>query len=481
MRWWLGYIYIYIYICDEGFERFTAKEIANAIKNTKSNKCCGNDGLYSEHFKYAHNRIHVLLALMYNAITIHGHVPESLMDSILVPLIKDKKGSVTSTDNYRPLMLTNIASKILELVILDRYEEMLHTSDNQFGFKAKHSTDMCVFTLKYVLEYYQSLNSMVYMCFLDLSKAFDKVNHWILFEKLIGRNIPVIIVRIFVVIYRKQQCYVRWGGSMSTSFGISNGVRQGGILSPYFFNVFTDELSKRLNVTEIGCHINGKSINHLLYADDSVLLAPTHHALQKLLNICSNYANEVELVYNSKKTVCMTVKPKWLKDVPAPDVVLNDKNLKFVTEHKYLGIIMSQDLLDDQDIRQQRKALYARGNALIAKFRKCSTNVKCKLFKSYCSNMYGSNLWCYYHKNTMNSIRYAYNVLFSKLVNIDIKNVQWEMLQNHIDVLDVIIRKVQYSLFSRICDSKNDLMKCIVDSLYFCDSKLFLEWRKSFF
>ena len=467
--------------CDREFVRITGDEIKKSIKQAKSNKSCGRDGLYSEHYKYANERIYVLLALLYNAIAIHGHVPECMMDSLLVPLVKDKKGSLTSSDNYRPLMLTNIASKILELVILDRYEEKLCTSDNQFGFKAKHATDMCVFTLKYILEYYKNLNSLVYICFLDLSKAFDKVNHWILFDKLLDRKIPVIIVRILVIFYCQQKCYVNWGGMLSTPFSITNGVRQGGILSPYLFNIFTDELSYRLSNSGVGCQINGMPINHLQYADDSVILAPTPNALQKLLDICGNFALEVELMYNIKKTVCMAIKPKWLKDIENVDVYLNNKPIKLVTEHKYLGIMISQDLCDDIDIKQQKRALYARGNVLIAKFRKCSMDVKCKLFKAYCSSLYGSNLWCNYHTHVMSSLKYAHNIIFSKLMQTDIKNVQFEMIQRNIDVIDVIIRKLQYSLFSRICDSKNNLLKCIMDSLHFCDSKMFLEWRRTFF
>ena len=99
----------------------------------------------------------------------------------IIPIVKDEKGDVTSCDNYRPIAITSIASKILELVMLTKFEDKLNTEPNQFGFKKGHSTEQCVFVLKQTIAYYRSLSSPVYVCFLDASKAFDKVNHWSLF------------------------------------------------------------------------------------------------------------------------------------------------------------------------------------------------------------------------------------------------------------------------------------------------------------
>ena len=60
----------------------------------------------------------------------------------------------------------------------------LLTQENQFGFKKKHSTDLCIFTVKSTIEYYNMYNSPVYSCFLDASTAYDRVNHWTLFKKI---------------------------------------------------------------------------------------------------------------------------------------------------------------------------------------------------------------------------------------------------------------------------------------------------------
>ena len=86
-------------------------------------------------------------------------------------------------DNYRPVAVTSVVSKIIELILLDRLHEILVTVCNHFGFKNKHGTDMCVFSLKQVIEYYNSRSSPVYVCYIDASKAFDRINHWCLFKK----------------------------------------------------------------------------------------------------------------------------------------------------------------------------------------------------------------------------------------------------------------------------------------------------------
>ena len=74
-----------------------------------------------------------------------------------------------------------------------KVETQLITSDNQFGFKREHGTDLCIFTVKSVIKYYNLHNSPVYTCFLDASKAYDRVNHWTLIRKLLNSNAYVLV------------------------------------------------------------------------------------------------------------------------------------------------------------------------------------------------------------------------------------------------------------------------------------------------
>ena len=207
-------------------------------------------------------------------------LPQSLMNVVLVPIVKDKTGNLGAKDNYRPIAMASATSKILERVILNRCSAQLSTGHHQFGFKANHSTDMAIYALKEITDYYLCNGSPVFICFLDARKAFDRVNHWKLFEKLIDRGVDPHLVKLILYWYRSQQFHVRWGKSTSKGFSVSNGVRQGGILSPFLFNVYTDDLSVLLDRSGYGCSYQG-SVNHLYYADDMVLLSPTPFGLSK--------------------------------------------------------------------------------------------------------------------------------------------------------------------------------------------------------
>ena len=99
-------------------------------------------------------------------------------------------------------------------------------------------------------------------------------NHWTLFNKLIDRGEPLIIVRILCYWYRSQHAYVRWWSHVSDSLYIINGIRKGGTLSPMIFNLYVD-ISFSLNYLNIGCKIGPRLVNNVAYADDLVIICPS--------------------------------------------------------------------------------------------------------------------------------------------------------------------------------------------------------------
>ena len=266
---------LYNNVCYEPDIEVSHDDITSGIEGLANNKSCGLDGVSAEHLKHSSNRIVPMLAMCFTGLFIHGMLPPSMISVVLVPIVKDKRASVCSTSNYRPIALASIMSKLLEKIILNRISDNLVTNPNQFGFKPKHSTEMCIFALKEAILKYRALNSNVYSCFLDASKAFDRVNHSKLFDTLVKRGDPFYIIRIIRFWYTSQTMYVRWNNVMSSGFKVSNGVRQGGILSPYLFCVYADELSRMLNNVNAGCFVGASLVNHLMYADDLVLLAPS--------------------------------------------------------------------------------------------------------------------------------------------------------------------------------------------------------------
>ena len=430
------------------YERFTPEDIAEALVSLKSGKSPGLDNIYGEHLKHAHFKLNYILSIIFNCMIIHGYLPLSVMDTIIVPLVKDKKGDLGSVDNYRPIAITCIVSKVLEIIILKRYEDHFLTSSNQFGFKANHGTEKCIFVLKQVIDFYKSKSSPVYLCFLDLSKAFDRVNHCILLDKLLERKLPVIIVRILQVWYATQHFVIQWGNSLSAPFNVTNGVRQGGILSPILFNVFIDELSEQLQGKTFGFHVNSECFNHIIYADDTVLLAPSPAALQKLIDVCNTYVSSHDLVFNVAKSKCLVVKPHSMKSLHVPTLRLDGKTINFVKKELYLGYTITDDFQDDEAILKEMRGLYARGNMIVKNFKFCSSEVKAKLFSTYCTAFYCCSMWSSFKTASLKRLHIAHNNIFRFLFTIGKReSVSVIFVKNNIPNMTIIRRKIVFSLY----------------------------------
>ena len=98
--------------------------------------------------KFAGQELPVLLSILMSAILVHGYVPKSMLKSVIIPIIKNKNKRISDKDNYRPICLANVFTKVVEKVLYIRMDGYLQSRFNQFGFKRKHGTEMCVFVLK---------------------------------------------------------------------------------------------------------------------------------------------------------------------------------------------------------------------------------------------------------------------------------------------------------------------------------------------
>ena len=117
-----------------------------------------------------------------------------MMETTIVPINKNKCGNLADSINYRLIAIATIVSKLFESIILYKCEEFLYTCDNQFGFKPKHSTELCIFTLKAFIDYYKQRSTTVFITFLDASKAFDKIKYLLSFQKLFDKGFPTFII-----------------------------------------------------------------------------------------------------------------------------------------------------------------------------------------------------------------------------------------------------------------------------------------------
>ena len=178
----------------------------------------------------------------------------------------------------------------------------------------------------------------------------------------------------------------------------------------------------------------------------------------------------------------MFVKPRWLNNVTVPTFRLDGKILKVVTDYKYLGVVITDDMKDDVDIAKQMRLMYARGNSLIRRFSHCSNEVKIKLFKAYCSNIYCCYLWVNYNKSTLRRLVRAYSRIFKNFLKVDdYKLVNTYMMSCSIDSLPVIVRKLVNGFRSSIFKSDNNIVTTITKSLFFISSSLSMHWIKVLF
>ena len=152
-----------------------------------------------------------------------GYIPSQLMNAIIVPLLKCKTGDLSDVDNYRAITLSNAISKILESLLFDFVVNTDDIDAYQFGFQKGVSTALCSHAFNSTAEYYRLNGSHLFSCFIDFKKAFDSVDYWLLFTKILDSNktqLCYAATRLLAYWYSHQQVFVRWQGNYSESFNI---------------------------------------------------------------------------------------------------------------------------------------------------------------------------------------------------------------------------------------------------------------------
>ena len=175
----------------------------------------------------------------------------------MILITKGVNIDTSDNKNYRGIALSSLLSKVFDGCIISLNSVILRSDDLQFAYKKSCSTIQCVSMVTEVINYYRNNSSSVYMCMLDASKAFDRVNLLTLFKILHSRGMCSIYLRLLMKIYEEQKMRIRWNNAVTDYFTISNGVKQGGVLSPILFSLYLDQLISRLS--HIGSHmfING--------------------------------------------------------------------------------------------------------------------------------------------------------------------------------------------------------------------------------
>ena len=183
--------------------------------------------------------------------------PDDSKISILIPIPKGARVEKSNASNYRAVALSSILGKMLDIIIINFQKQELVTSDLQIGYKSNSSTIMCSTLLIESIQYFVKIQSPGYVLFIDAFKAFDRVCHIHLFNILEQRGVCPLIMRLSFKMYKDQRIRVRWNKCLSDISGISNGVKQGAVLSPILLTDYIDKLLSRLRESGVACHIDG--------------------------------------------------------------------------------------------------------------------------------------------------------------------------------------------------------------------------------
>lgn len=382
----------------------TVTEIEQAIDRLKNKKSESHDGISNHFLKLIKEAISPLLTYYINQSIIDCNFPDYLKEIKVIPLWKG--GDSTNPNHYRPLSLVSPISKIYESVVVKQINKFLKINnilcENQFGFREKLSTEMAI------RKCYETIcakkNDPLVVITIDLSKAFDSVNHNILLHKLkkigFGKN-ALKWIKSYIV-QRKQYVHIKKGRKIYNSdcLIIDGGIAQGSMIGPLLFLLFINDLAKFFKIKIDAALVS--FFYFLLFADD-ILFILSHKLLQALeidafilMNYFFEWCKINLLVVNLEKSkyLLFNTKPELCKPF---QILLDGEQIERVRVTKYLGVLLDDNFKFDEHIDNICKKLHAAVFVLKTLARFCDLNtltiVYHALFVSHVQ--YCINIWSF--------------------------------------------------------------------------------------
>ena len=315
--------------------------------------------------------------------------------STFIPIPKKVK-AVNCTD-FRTISLMSHVTKILLKIILHRNSAVIdrEIGENQSGFRKGKGTREGIFSIRTINERYLEKQKDVYICFIDYEKAFDRVNHEMLIEKLKLVGLDGKEVRVIARLYWEQAAVVRTDKGNSKGIKIRRGTRQGCVLSPYLFNLFTELIFRVIENENEGVSIGGRRTSNLRYADDTGIMAESERELQTLANRVNEEGKYFGMKMNVKKTKTMVVSRKT--EIPKVNITLDGQLVEQVTKFVYLGHLITQNGKCEEEIKRRieiaRKTFIKMRNVMTNL--KLSVSVRLRFVKCYVWStlLYGVEAW----------------------------------------------------------------------------------------
>ena len=224
----------------------SVEEVRKALSQTKSRKAPGSDEITADILKAGGEPVVQWLFNFFADTWESEHMVKEWSMTTLVKLYKNK-GDRRICDNYRGIALLNITSKIFSRIILNRIQEVIDSQllETQSGFRSNRSTIDQIFILKMTMERTREFNKPLFMCFIDITKAYDSVDRELMWKVCLNYGISTKLVNLFKMLYENSIAKVKVNGDMSDSFEINTGVMQGGIPSPMLFNILFDLIIRK--------------------------------------------------------------------------------------------------------------------------------------------------------------------------------------------------------------------------------------------
>jgi hypothetical protein len=262
--------------------------------------------------------------------------------------------------------------------------------------------------------------------FIDYTKAFDRVQH----KQLIKCLKDDADIRLICNLYWEQTASIRYNRDISAPNNIKRGVRQGCVLSPCLFNLYTENIFK--HIKEIpGLNINGNIINNLRYADDTVLLAENPEELQHLVKEVSMKSREYGLEMNIKKTKTMVINKDNTQNLHI-NIKVDDMDLEEVQEYIYLGHNITSDGKCDKEINKRigmAKNVFNNMKHILTS-KQITSELKLRTIKCYIYSafLYGAETWTL-NKKTEKKIEALEMGIYRKRVKWSEKKTNKEVLK----------------------------------------------------
>ena len=370
------------------------KEASHKLKSGKSDPVFS---FSSDCFKNGTESMYNKLSILLQGFLVHGHVTVILLLATLVPIIKDKLGSINVSKNYRSIAISSIILKIIDLVFLILFGASFGLNDFQFAYQVGCSTTMCTWAVVETVDYFLKNNSEVFSCAMDMTAAFDLTLHSLLFRKMLKAGFPPIFLRLFVFIYSNQCANVRWNGEISSLFSMTNGCRQGAVLSAIAYCFYCEDLFRLLKRRRTGCWVLNNYHGIVGYSDDNWLLAPSLSSLQDMLKTCEEYAASHNLKFSTdpNPVKCKTKLMAFMKKQrELPRLLLCGNLLPWVDRVKHLGNHISNVIDGNQMDTKIKAAKYIdKNNSLSQEFHFAHPCSKLKINNIYNSHFTGCQLW----------------------------------------------------------------------------------------